>query len=201
MKSLILVTTVALATLQSMAAEIAQGITTELTLVKTHFTNTEPIIVDVYVENSTTQDVHRAQFSPLSSSVGLPSFVFVRVSDRKESHLNPGLLGDDWGAWYQPTSGRDSFRVGDFVLPAHKRIHLLHGDLRETVVQARQHCQRALKEDRLLMDRPDNASTKKSYEEIVQFADDFLDGGSYDVHVRAYSASPVVRISIESQKR
>ena len=201
MKSLILATAVALTALQSMAAEIARSITTELTLVKTRFTNTEPIIVDVYVENSTTQDVHTSQFSPLSSSVGLPSFVFSRVSDGKESHLNPGLLGDDWDAWYQPTSGRDSFQVGVFVLPAHKRIHLLHGDVRETVVRARQHCHRALKEDRQLMDRPDNSSTKKSYEDIVQFADDFLRGGSFDVRVNAYSASPVVRISIESQKK
>ncbi len=201
MTSLILVTTVFLATLQSMGAEITQGITTELTLAKTYFTNTEPIIVDVYVENSTTQDVHRAQFSPFSSSVGLPSFVFVRVSDGKEFPLNPGLLGDDWDAWYQPASGREAFQVGDFALPASKKIHLLHGDLRETVVRARQHCQRALDEEHLLMDRPDNVSTKKSYEEIVKFADDFLRGGSYDIRVRAYSASSVVRIHVEFQKK
>lgn len=201
MKSLVLITVLVLVTLQSMAAEIVQGITTELTLAKTHFTNTEPIIVDVYVENSTTQDVHMARFSPLSSSVGLPSFVFVRVSDGKEFSLPPGLFGDDWDAWYQPTSGRDSFQVGDFVLPAHKRVHLLHGDLRETVVRAGKHCQKALDEERVLMDRPDNASTKKEYEETVRFADDFLRGGIYDIRVWAYSTSPTVRISIESRKK
>ena len=87
------------------------------------------------------------------------------------------------------------------MLPASKKIHLLHGDLRETVVQARKHCQRALHEDRVLMDRPDNASTKKSYEEIVKFADNFLRGGSYDICVRAYSVSALVRIEIEPQKK
>lgn len=199
MKSLLLTTIVALITLQGIAADIA-GVTTELTLVKTNFTNTEPIFVDVYVENSTTQDVHRPQFSPLSSSVGLPSFVFVRISDGKESALPPGLYGDDWDSWYRPASGRESFQVGDFVLPPNKKIHLLHGDLRETVVRARQHCQRALLEERGLMDKPDNASTKKSYEEIVRFADEFLRGGSFDVHVRAYSTSRSVRILIGPQK-
>lgn len=198
MKSFILATTVTLVIFQSMAADINQGIKTELTLAKTHFTNTEPIVVDVYVENPTMLDVLKKQFSPVSSSVGLPSFIFVRVSDGKETGLNPGLLGDDWSAWYQPASGQKSFSVGDFVLPAGKRIHLLHGDLRETVVRARQYCQRALDEDRLLMDRPDNVGTKKSYEEIIRFADDFLSGGSYDIYVRAYSSSPVVRIEITS---
>ena len=43
-----------------------------------------------------------------------------------------------------------------------------------------------------------NASTMKLYEEIVRFADEFLNGGTYDLHVNAYANSPVVRISIES---
>ena len=85
-------------------------------------------------------------------------------------------------------------------LPAGKKIHLLHGDLRETVVRARKHCQKALDEERTLMDRPENAGSKIEYQEIVNFADEFLLGGSYDLQVRAYSKSEIVRIAIEFKK-
>jgi hypothetical protein len=96
---------------------------------------------------------------------------------------------------------RQTFRDGDLELPPSKKIHLLHGDLRETVARARRHCQKALDEDRTLLDRPENASTKIRYQEIVIFADEFLLGGSYDLQVRAYSKSKIVRIAIEIKKK
>jgi hypothetical protein len=130
----------------------------------------------------------------MSSAVGLPSFVFVRVSDGKEFSMPPGLYGDDWDAWYQPASGRESFSCKAFVLPAGRKIHLLHGDLRETVVRARKYCQTGL-------DKGNPLTPRALYEEIVKFADDFLRGGSFDIHVRAYSASPVLRIVLESRNK
>ncbi len=79
--------------------------------------------------------------------------------------------------------------------PLRAAFPLLHGDLCLTVKRARDHCARALTEASL-MERPENAGTKKSYQEIVRFAEEFLRGGVYNVYVEAYSKSNVVRISI-----
>ena len=111
------------------ARKTQEMIETDLKLEKTQFNATEPIIVDVYVENPSAQDVRRNQFSPESSSVGLPKFEFVRVSDGKKTTLPPGLFGDDWDAWYQPASGWDAHRVDGFILPAGRKIQALHGTL------------------------------------------------------------------------
>lgn len=180
------------------AAPLAEPIKTELKLKDTRFRADAPIIVDVWVENQTEQDIERYKFSPISSSVGLPDFVIVRVPDGKEFSIPPGFYGDDWDQWYQPVSGKRAFSVGGFSLPSGKRIHLLHGDLRLTVVRAREHCQRALDEDSTLK-RPDNASTKKHYQEIVRSADDFLSGGTFDIRVRAYSRSQTIRITVDKK--
>jgi len=180
------------------AAPLAEPIKTELKLKNTRFRADAPIMVDVWLENQTEQDIERKQFSPISSSVGVPDFVIVRVPDGKEFSIPPGLFGDDWDQWYQPVSGKRAFSVGGFSLPSGKRIHLLHGDLRLTVVRAREHCQRALDEDSTLK-RPDNASTKKHYQEIVRSADDFLSGGTFDIRVRAYSRSQTIRIAVDKK--
>jgi hypothetical protein len=178
----------------------ANPIRTELRIAKSRFKTGEPILVDVYVENVTKRDLTRPQFSPESSIIPLPAFVFVRVvkgdAKGKEFGIPPGLLGDDWKAWYQPARGQAAYSVGDFSLPAGKKVHLLHGDLRLTVARAREHCQREL-DQRVLMEGPENASTKKSYQEIVRFADEFLAGGTYDLYVRAYSKSAAVRVRID----
>ncbi|MFC1735224.1 hypothetical protein ACFL1X_03845 [Candidatus Hydrogenedentota bacterium] len=178
-----------------------QPITTELKIEKEHHAANEPIIVDVYVQNMTRQAIRRNQFSPISSSVGLPDFVLRRVPEGKEFAIPPGLFGEgveDWDKWYQPASGNAAFSVGDFSLPPGKRVHLLNGDLRLTIVNAREHCHRALAE-KILLKRPENATTKKSYENIVSFADDFLKGGTFDVFVRAYSDSETFRIQISTE--
>lgn len=182
------------------ATPLAEPIKTELKLKNTRFRADAPIMVDVWVENQTEQDIERKQFSPISSSVGLPDFEIVRVPDGKEFSIPPGLFGDDWDQWYQPVSGKKAFSVGGFSLPSRKRIHLLHGDLRLTVVRARERCQRALDEDSTLK-RPDNASTKKHYQEIVRSADDFLSGGTFDIRVRAYSRSQTIRITVDKKDR
>jgi len=70
---------------------------------------------------------------------------------------------------------------------------LLHGDLRQTVERALQHCRRELAESKL-MEHPTNAGTKRHYEEIVQFATEFLRGGIYEVSINAYSKSDPVRL-------
>ena len=175
-----------------------KSIRTELKLKNTRFKADSPIIVDVWVENQTNQDIERNQFSPLSSSVGLPVFVIRRVPDGRDFCIPPGLYGDDWDKWYQPVSGKESFSVGAFSLPAGKRMHLLNGDLRLTVARARDYCKRAL-DEKSLLERPDNATTKKSYQEIVRGADDFLAGGTFDISVRAYSKSEAIRVTVDKK--
>ena len=173
-------------------------IKTELQITKTRFGANEPIIVDVYVKNTSGRAVDRPKFSPVSSDIGLPDFMFVRVPDGKEFYFPAGLFGDDWDSWYQPASGKEVFSPGPFAMPAGKRIHLLHGDLRLTVLRARKHCQDTL-DQRFLLERAENATTNKEYQNIVRFADEFLNGGTYDICVRAYSKSNVVRIRIDGQ--
>ncbi len=87
--------------------------------------------------------------------------------------------------------------IGDFVLPAGKRIHLLQGDLRLMIEHARKYCQRVLAEEKSLMEKPDQATTKKEYEKIVRFAEQFLGGGSYQLTVCAYARSNTVSFDIE----
>jgi hypothetical protein len=60
------------------------------------------------------------------------------------------------------------------------------------------HCSREL-DEKVLLERPENAGTKKEYQKIVQFADEFLRGGTYDIHVRAYSTSEKVRVQVKQQ--
>lgn len=177
-----------------------QPIITELSMAKIRFRVDEPIMVDVYVENQTKEDIERPQFSPYSSRISLPEFVLARVPDGKEFAIPPGLYIDDWDKWYQPASGKEASFTGNFALPPGKKIHLLHGDLRLTVLRAREHCQRAL-DTQPGLERPDNATTKKSYQEIVRFADDFLKGGKFDVYVNTYSKSQAVQIEIESNDK
>lgn len=173
-----------------------EPILTRLSLAKTHFRSDEPILVDVFVENQTKGSLERRQFSPLNSIIRGPELVLARVPGGKEFAIPTGLYGDDWGKWYQPASGKGAFAIGKFVLPPGKNIPLLHGDLRLTLLRARDHCKRALGE-KTLLERPDNANTKRSYEEIVRFVDEFLKGGAFDLYVRAYSQTQTVRITID----
>jgi ketosteroid isomerase-like protein len=177
----------------------AEPIKTELEIKNTRFKANEPIIVDVWVKNHTGQDIGRPQFSPISSLIRGPEFVIARVPDGEEFIIPPGLYGDDWDQWYMPASGKEAFSIGKFILPAGETIHLLHGDLRLMILRARKHCQDAL-DEKTLLENPENAGTKKSYQEIVWFADDFLSGGTFDIHVRAYSTSKPCRITVENSK-
>jgi hypothetical protein len=189
---------------RALAQQSTDPIKTELKINDVRFKADVPIIVDVWVKNQTKKDIERDQFSPLSSSVGLPIFVIVRVPDGKEFSIPPGLYGDDWGQWYEPASKIEAFSVSRFRLPPGDSIHMLHGDLHRTIVRAREHCQRALKneysvEEKLLIKQHVDG-TKKLYEEIVRFADDFLSGGTFDIYIRAYSKSETIRITVDSNK-
>ncbi|MCP3995114.1 MAG: hypothetical protein GY722_08625 [bacterium] len=173
-----------------------EQVSTELALKKTRFRASEAIMMDVWVQNKTEADIKRTQFSPFSSAIGLPSFVIVRVPDGEEFSIPPGLFGDDWEEWYQLASGREAFSVDSISLPPKEPILLLRGDLRLTVSRAREYCQHALDRDSLLK-LPGNANTMKRYREIVRSAEDFLKGGTFDIHVHAYSDSPTIRIHVE----
>ena len=175
------------------------GIRAELNLGKEKFKNDEPIIVDVYVDNSSVEDIRQNQFSPFSSSVGLPDFLITSLEHGERLTIPPGLFVDppDWDDWYQPARGGEASMIGDFVLPAGKRIHLLQGDLRLMIEHARKYCQRVLAEEKSLMEKPDQATTKKEYEKIVRFAEQFLGGGSYQLTVCAYARSNTVSFDIE----
>lgn len=190
-------------------AQQQEPIKTELQLSVSHYRVGDPIVVDVWLENQTGKDIDRPQYSPFSSSVGLPKFIIRRVPSGWEYSIPPGLYGagESWGSWYQPDSEKtasiagnrtlkETVAVGRFVLPAGTRVHLLRGDLRRTILHAREHCQRALEDDRSF-NQPDTASTKKHYQDIVRFADDFLKGGIFEISVHAYSRSQVVRITID----
>src|SRR5262245_36883721 len=89
-----------------------------------------PILLDVDIENLERTDIRKNQFSPLSSSVGLPLVRIVSVPSGEVIRIPPGLFAerpDVWDEWYLPASGESAYRVGDFVVPAGARIHLLHG--------------------------------------------------------------------------
>lgn len=63
------------------------------------------------------------------------------------------------------------------------------------VSRARDYCAETL-ETSTLWENSENRSTKKHYEELVTFANRFLDGGEYDICVGAYSQSNRVRIRV-----
>ena len=176
---------------------VAPGqIVTSIVLSDTTFRIDEPIIVDVYIENVTDRDLRVYQFSPISSSVGLPRFNIVDMATDSSLSIPPGLYGaiSQWEHWYQPADGRGAFKIGAFVLPSKERIHLLHGDIREMLRRARQHCSSTL--ERSVMTE---ANTKKSYRKIVAFADRFLEGGDFRISVDAYTLSPEVTIHCEKE--
>jgi len=174
----------------------ASKLTVSLEVTGNHFKNGQPIIVDVYLTNETEQDITVYQFSPISSITSEPYFVFINSSGSQFS-IPPGLYGDDWDKWYQPADGRKAFSIGPFVIPAGKKIHLLHGDLRDMMLRAREHCSGALRE-RFLLERKENASTKKSYQDIVKFANKFLRGGTYQVYINVSSSQLCRECSLDS---
>ncbi len=175
-----------------------EQVSTELALKKTRFQDNEAIMVDVWVRNRTETDITRYQFSPISSAIGLPIFVITRVPDGQVFSIPPGLFGDDWDEWYQLASGRAAFSIDSISLPPEERILLLRGDLRLTVSRAREYCQRALDRDSL-REGIGSPTAPRSYQEIVRSADDFLEGGTFDIHVRAYSDSSTIRIQVEGR--
>ena len=183
----------------AMAQQSTVRIKTELKLNDSRFKADAPIIVDVWVENQSKQDVELWHFHPFRCDMQLPTFKIVRVPNGKVFSIPPGLYGDAWNQWYQPASGNKAFPVGNLSLPSGKRILLLHGDLRLMVVRAREHCLRELNKKSLL-ERPENESTKKSYQEIVRQANDFLSGGKFDISIRAYSESETVQITVDKEK-
>ena len=176
------------------------GIKTQLTVTNQTSKRGQPIVVDVHVENLDQVEISKNQFSPSSSSVGLPTFRIVTVSGGEEVMMSPGQFvvdpDEDWDSWYQPASGRGAYQVGAFILPAKTRVHLLHGDLRLMIEQAGTHCQRELARGTLL-EQPEARATKEYYQDLVRFARRFSSGGAYDLTVWAYAPSNTVRIQIE----
>jgi hypothetical protein len=174
-------------------------IKTQLTVTNPRGKPGQPIVIDVHVENLDQADIRKNQFSPISSSVGLPTFRIVTVSGGEEVAIPPGLFVEnpgDWDRWYQPASGPGASQVGAFVLPARTRVHLLHGDLRLMIEQAGAYCQRELATGTLL-EQPEARATKQYYQDLVRFARRFSAGGAYDLTVWAYAQSNTVRIQIE----
>ncbi len=179
-------------------------ITTELVVAKDkdRIEAGQPIIVDVYVTNSTSEDIRENQFSPLSSSVGLPDFTIVSVASGQRVSISPGFAeARDWDSWYQPSRRAGAGETGAFILPAGQRIHLLHGDLRLTIEHAWKHCQRILAERSGPIERPDMAGTRKYYEDIVRFSQLFRRGGVYELTVWAYARSNTITLGIEPSAR
>lgn len=175
------------------AATFAQQptpLTVDLKVSASHFPAGEPIMVDVWIENQTDKEIRRPRFSPISSIVGLPKFVVRREPGGWGFAIPPGLYGEveSWASWYQPAA----------QFPAGGRVHLLRGDLRQTLLNARAHCQRTLQDEKAWT-RPDTASTKASYEDIVRLVDDFLGGRTFDISVDAYVRSQAVRVTVEPE--
>jgi hypothetical protein len=179
---------------------IDPGLAVELIVNKEKFKQDEAIIVDVFVKNLTGEDLLRNEFSPFSSSVGLPTFIITLLEQGREFKIPPGLYVEksDWRGWYQPAAGA----AGRLVLPPGKRIHLLHGDLRRLMQDAREHSQGVLiEEKRRRLERPGESSTMKHSKEISRCTRDVLRGGSYEMAVWAYSRSNSVRFEVERSTR
>jgi hypothetical protein len=183
----------------AMAQQYAVGIKTELKLNDSRFRAGAPINVDVWIENQTERDMELRHFNPFRSDMRLPTFMIVRVPDGEVFSIPPGLYGDEWVQWYQPDSEYELYVFGNFTLPSGKRIRLLHGDMRLMVVRARDYCQGEL-DKKSLLERRENESTKKHYQEIVRQADDFLSGGTFDISIQAYSKSETIRITVDNEK-
>ena len=159
---------------------------------KPQYDSSEPIHVDVFVRNITTKNIKYRKFHPYSSSVGLPCFMFSTDAHSEEFYLPPGLFGNDWNDWPRwPPADPNSPSDGMVTIPAEKEIHLLSGDLRAMITQARADCAHSL--DSRLWDGQEHATTMDYYREIVAFCTRFLrDGGSYRVRVKAYGTSDAV---------
>ena len=91
-------------------------------------------------------------------------------------------------------SARSANQVGEFIIPARARVHLLHGDLRQMVEDAGAYCRRSLNDSRSWT--PDQAVTKKRYEVVVRFAEAFRRGGTHEISVWAYARSNTVTIQV-----
>ncbi len=167
-----------------------EQVATEIVLKKTRFRADEAIEIDVWVRNKTEAEITRNEFSPVSSAIRPPAFVIARVPQGPAFTLYLAWNGVEWDDWYQP----DASYVGSISLPPGKPILLLRGDLHLTVSRVREHCLRTLEEMPML-----DQGSKDGCGATVRSADDFLRGGAFDIHVRAYSDSPAIRIEVEGQ--
>jgi len=173
-----------------------EPMTTSLVLTKSDFNGIEPINVDVYLENPSRRTLIHRQFSPISSSVGLPYFEFVDLVSGEEFSLCPGLFAesDEWCRWYQPGPYDSKYGVGEFKMPARSKVHLLSGDLRKMISDAKTHCSMYLIEP--VWAGPDHAETMNEYRKIVAFAEKFERGRAYEIRVWADAVSNAVRINV-----
>lgn len=181
----------------------------KLTFAKTQFESNDPIVVDVYLTNETNRERSTPWYSLVCSGGCHPCFVFAEITTGAEFSLLPGLYTNDFEAydrWHKAVTRRGASRIG-LTIPAGKTIHLLHGDLREMVTQARDYCAHALRESPLFLREGNtlvrrsiqkaNEPTRRHYEEVVKFARRFLRGGEYDIFARAFCAeSNEIRIRV-----
>lgn len=172
------------------------ALTCELRILRTHIGPTDPIEVDVWIVNHTEHELSRPVLSPISSLAGLPEFRIRRVPDGLEYGLPPGLYGaHDWWTWYKAKRNADPSSASRLLIGPRQRVHLLQGDLKRTILLAREHCRRALADENR-REAPDTESTWQEYESIVRFADDFLRGGTFEIRVHAYTLSPALQITV-----
>jgi hypothetical protein len=158
----------------------------------------EPIVVDVYVQNLEQADLRKNKFSPISSSVGTPTFSIVKVPQGDEMAFSPDssapcLTTGTTGTSRQPAATRIALD------PSSCRQALAFTFFTATFAGW---CKRGrvLQEELArgnLLEKPEEAATKKHYENVVRFARQFAAGGVFDVTAWAYSRSNTVRIRVE----
>jgi hypothetical protein len=176
-------------------SQSADRITPSIHLDKSAYGSSEPIFVDVYVKNEVNEDVERAEFSPYSSSVGLPVFHIRKAIGGAEIDLPPGLFSveeDAWESWYVPSTDEQTRRPRSFRIPSNAKVHLLHGDLRQVIVHAGEFCREKLRSPLV----KEGSAREEEYESVVEFVREFQAGGDFEVSVTAYSRSQAVRFSV-----
>ena len=145
--------------------------------------------VDVFVSNTATQNVYLISHSP-SGPIGVPKLFFSLVPNGETNCIPIGLCSDDWVQWYQVLHGSEAMISKRIVIPGKTRLRLLHVNLILLMTHVNEQCKsRLLHMDELTVQEI------LSNKETINAIDKFLSGGWYDISVRAYANSKVVRVN------
>ncbi len=146
--------------------------------------------LDVYVTNTTTQDIACMSLSPVGN-VGA-KLIFASLTNSATNYVVIGGLSRDWDQWYLLRSGKTAIAPERIVFPRGKRLHILHGSLLQLLLRQRKTCSDWVREAEKTKDERMAAEFREGLDET----DRLLQGGTFNLSVVAYTQSNVVRIDM-----